>query len=93
MLVAIIILSILLFFALTFIIVLGIDEGWHGDEWLATFLFIFLSPIWLVAKLVVNIKGNKRDSTHTNVGGAEVVAQKFYEAIVESDSILKAYTK
>ena len=57
MLVAIIILSILLFFALTFIIVLGIDEGWHGDEWLATFLFIFLSPIWLVAKLVVNIKG------------------------------------
>jgi uncharacterized membrane protein YbhN (UPF0104 family) len=57
MLVAIIILSILLFFALTFIIVLGIDEGWHGDEWFATFLFIFLSPIWLVAKLVVNIKG------------------------------------
>jgi hypothetical protein len=57
MLVAVIILSILLFFTLTFIIVLGVDEGWHGDEWLATFLFIFLSPIWLVAKLVVSIKG------------------------------------
>ena len=40
-----------------------------------------------------NIKGYKCDSTHTNVRGAEVVAQKFYEAIVASDSILKAYTK
>ena len=33
------------------------------------------------------------DTTHTNLRGADVVAQKFYEAIVESDSILKAYTK
>lgn len=57
MLAAVIILSILLFFALTFIIVLGIDEGWHFDEWLATFLFIFVSPIWLIAKIAVTIKG------------------------------------
>lgn len=45
----------------------------------------------------VDKNGNKLgyayDATHTNIRGAEVVAQKFYEAIVESDSILKAYTK
>jgi len=33
------------------------------------------------------------DTTHTNLRGADVAAQKFYEAIVASDSILKAYTK
>ena len=33
MLAAVIILSILLFFALTFIIVLGIDEGWRFDQY------------------------------------------------------------
>ena len=38
-------------------------------------------------------KGYAYDATHTNIRGAEVVAQKFYEAIVASDSILKAYTK
>ena len=37
--------------------------------------------------------GYARDTTHTNLRGADVAAQKFYEAIVESDSILKAYTK
>ena len=57
MVVAVIILSILLFFALTFITVLGIDEGWRFDEWLATFLFIFVSPVWLIAKIAVTIKG------------------------------------
>jgi uncharacterized membrane protein YbhN (UPF0104 family) len=57
MLVVVIILSILLFLSLTFIVVLGIDEGWHKDEWFATFLFIFVSPAWLIAKLVVTIKG------------------------------------
>jgi uncharacterized membrane protein YbhN (UPF0104 family) len=57
MVIAIIILSILLFLSLTFIVVLGIDEGWHKDEWLTTFLFIFVSPVWLIAKLVVTIKG------------------------------------
>ena len=38
-------------------------------------------------------RGYAYDATHTNIRGAEVVAQKFYEAIVASDSILKAYTK
>lgn len=37
--------------------------------------------------------GYARDTTHTNLRGADIAAQKFYEAIVESDSILKAYTK
>ena len=37
--------------------------------------------------------GYSIDTTHTNLRGADVAAQKFYEAIVESDSILKAYTK
>ena len=76
MLVAIIILSILLFFALTFIIVLGIDEGWYGDEWLATFLFIFLSPIWLVAKIVVNIKG-KLEERRIRARRKEIEAAKY----------------
>ena len=40
-----------------------------------------------------NGNGYSLDATHTSIRGAEVVAQKFYEAIVESDSILKAYTK
>lgn len=37
--------------------------------------------------------GYALDTTHNNLRGADVVAQKFYEAIAESDSILKAYTK
>ena len=57
MVIAVIILSILLFLALTFIVVLGIDEGWHRDEWFTTFLFIFLSPAWLIAKISITIKG------------------------------------
>ncbi len=40
-----------------------------------------------------NGNGYSLDATHTSIRGAEVVAQKFYEAIVKSDSILKAYTK
>ena len=40
-----------------------------------------------------NKLGYSLDTTHTSLRGAEIAAQKFYEAIVESDSILKAYTK
>lgn len=40
-----------------------------------------------------NLGYKEKDTTHTNVRGADAAAQKFYEAIVESDSILKAYTK
>ena len=76
MLVAVIILSILLFFALTFIVVLGIDEGWHRDEWLATFLFVFLSPVWLIAKFVVTIKG-KLEEKRIRARRKEVEAAKY----------------
>ena len=76
MLVAVIILSILLFFALTFIIVFGIDEGWHFDEWLATFLFVFLPPMWLIVKLVVTIKG-KLEEKRIRARRKEIEAAKY----------------
>ena len=64
MLIAVIILSWLLLMSLTLIIIFGIEDGFRTEEWIASILFIFAFPIWLITKVIFKIKNlieeNKR---------------------------------
>ena len=76
MLVAVIILSILLFFAIMFIVILGIEDNWGRDEWLSTALFILLFPAWAIIKTIVNIKG-KLEEKRIKARRKELEAAKY----------------
>ena len=56
-----IVLAIWLFFALIAIIIVGQDDGFEKEEWLATFLLIFVPPIWGIIKLCYIIKSKKNN--------------------------------
>lgn len=64
MLIAVIILSWLLLMSLTLIIIFGIEDRFSAEEWLASILFIFAFPIWVITKIIFKIKSvierNKR---------------------------------
>lgn len=50
-----IVLGIWLLFAIIAIIVIGCDENFVMGEWLATFLLIFVPPIWGIVFIVFRI--------------------------------------
>lgn len=56
MLAAVVVLSVLLFFTLLALIILGVEDGFTVLEWLCVALFICSFPIWLIGKLCVIIE-------------------------------------
>lgn len=64
MLIAVIILGWLLLMSLTLIIIFGIEDRFSSEEWIASILFIFAFPIWVITKVIFKIKSiiaeNKR---------------------------------
>lgn len=52
MLIATIILSYLLFMSLIYIIIIGIEDRFKADEWIALLLFIFAFPVFVIVKLI-----------------------------------------
>ncbi len=56
MLIAVIILSWLLLMSLTLIIIFGIEDRFSAEEWVASILFIFAFPIWIITKIIFKIK-------------------------------------
>lgn len=64
MLIAVIILSWLLLMSLTLIIIFGIEDRFSAEEWVASILFIFAFPIWVITKIIFKINSviarNKR---------------------------------
>lgn len=56
MLIAVIILSWLLLMSLTLIIIFGIEDMFSAEEWVASILFIFAFPIWIITKIIFKIK-------------------------------------
>ncbi len=68
MLIAVIILGWLLLMSLTLIIIFGIEDRFSSEEWIASILFIFAFPIWVITKVIFKIKSiiaeNKRHKRH-----------------------------
>lgn len=68
MLIAVIILCWLLLMSLTLIIIFGIEDRFSSEEWIASTLFIFAFPIWVITKVIFKIKSiiaeNKRRKRH-----------------------------
>lgn len=68
MLIAVIILGWLLLMSLTLIIIFGIEDRFSSEEWIASILFIFAFPIWVITKVIFKIKSiiaeNKRRKRH-----------------------------
>lgn len=64
MLIAVIILGWLLLMSLTLIVIFGIEDRFSSEEWIASILFIFAFPIWVITKVIFKIKSiiaeNKR---------------------------------
>lgn len=64
MLTAFLILGWLLLMSLTLIILFGIEYRFSFEEWIASILFIFAFPIWVITKVIFKIKSiiaeNKR---------------------------------
>ena len=60
MIAAIIILSILLLLSLIVIVIIGIDDKWRTVDWVATLLFIFLFPVWLVIRIIMTLKQKRK---------------------------------
>lgn len=56
MLIAVIILSWLLLMSLNLIIIFGIEDRFSAEEWIASILFIFAFPIWVITKIIFKIK-------------------------------------
>ena len=76
MLIAVIILGWLLLMSLTLIIIFGIEDRFSFEEWIATILFIFAFPVWVIVKVIFKINSiiakNKRRERLKGYGDEEV---------------------
>ena len=76
MLIAIIILGWLLLMSLTLIIIFGIEDRFSFEDWISAILFIFVFPIWVIAKVIFKIKSiiaeNKRRKRLKDHGDEEL---------------------
>lgn len=55
MLIAVIILGWLLLMSLILIVIFGIEDRFSSEEWIASILFIFAFPIWVITKVIFKI--------------------------------------